>query len=302
MKSVQLAFNKQTILLPLDRILPTRLVGKSAAQTTKFQVILSSIRELGIIEPLAVHPENPKEPERTPYILLDGHLRLEALKQLGCTEAICLVATDDEGFTYNRQVNRVSAIQEHRMILAAINKGVSASRIAQVLNVNVDRIRERQHLLDGIAPEVVDLLKDKMVGNKVFSCLRKMKPIRQIEAAEMMISANRFTGPYAEMVLVATRPELLADPKKNKPNGEITPEDIARMEREMEKLHQDYLAVEDSIGDTMLTLVIAKGYISRLLRNSAITDYLDRHHRDLIEGLSAVMEAITTDARSPERE
>ncbi|GJH07727.1 hypothetical protein CBA19CS11_02835 [Caballeronia novacaledonica] len=55
-------------------------------------------------------------------------------------------------------------------------------------------------MLDGIAPEAARLLKDRQVIPAVFSVLRKMKPFRQIEAAEMMIAANRFTKPYAEMI------------------------------------------------------------------------------------------------------
>jgi hypothetical protein len=229
-------------------------------------------------------------------------MRFRALVELGVIEAICIIATDDEGFTYNRQINRISAIQEHRMILAAIKKGVSPERIAQVLNVNVDRIRQRQHLLDGIAPEAVTLLKDKMVGQVVFTSLRKMKPMRQIEAAEMMIAANRFTGTYAEMILATTRTELLVDSKKIRRSEDVKPEDIARMEREMEKLHQDYVIAEDEVGETMLTLVVAKGYIARLLRNEAISNYLSRRHHDIFEGISGVMDAIASDARVPEKE
>lgn len=38
------------------------------------------------------------------------------------------------------------------------------------------------------------------------------------------------------------------------------------MKRVMEKLRRDYRAVEGSLGDTMLALVVAKGYVSMLLR------------------------------------
>ncbi|MFT7755661.1 UNVERIFIED_CONTAM: RepB plasmid partitioning protein, partial [Salmonella enterica subsp. enterica serovar Enteritidis] len=96
-------------------------------------------------------------------------------KALGATETVCLVSIDDEGFTYNRQINRISSIQEHRMILKALEKKVPMERIAKALSVNVERIRLRQHLLDGIAPEVIDLLKDRMVARGVFPVLRKMK-------------------------------------------------------------------------------------------------------------------------------
>lgn len=36
---------------------------------------------------------------------------------------MCLISDDDEAFTYNHKVNQLSAIQEHFMILRAINAG-----------------------------------------------------------------------------------------------------------------------------------------------------------------------------------
>lgn len=295
------AFQNETIRVAIGSILPTRVLAKDVRHTPKFRTILASIREVGIIEPLAVHPEPAGAGGERCYILLDGHLRLEALKVLGATEAVCLVATDDEGFTYNRQINRLSAVQEHKMIMQAIRKGVPPERIAQALNVNVERIRERERLLDGIAPEAVELLKDRMVSRGVFSILRKMKPLRQIEAAEIMISAGRLNVPYAKMILAASRPELLVETKKPRQLA-ANPEDIARMERQMEKLYQDYKLVEDTLGETLLVLVVAKGFVSRLLRNTSIAGYLNRYHEDLVGELATVMEAIGTDARVPVRE
>jgi hypothetical protein len=35
---------------------------------------------------------------------------------------LCLIATDDEGYTYNNRINRLAIIQEHRMILKAIER------------------------------------------------------------------------------------------------------------------------------------------------------------------------------------
>lgn len=301
MTAIKRAFEPNLIGVPLAQILASRQVSQDMLGSVKFAAILASIRELGVVEPLAVHPEPIQVMGGEPrYLLLDGHLRLAALKQLGAPEALCLLATDDEGFTYNRQINRLTPVQEHKMILEAMRKGVTAERIAEVLSVNVDRIRERQHLLRGIAPEVAELLKTRMVSQAVFRVLRRMKPMRQLELVEMMISANCFTGRYAEMVLAATRPEELVEPKKV--SDGVTAEDIARMEREMEKLYHDYRLVEDTLGETMLVLVVAKGYVSRLLRNETIAAYLDRFEPDLARELAVVMDAVTADARSLERE
>jgi hypothetical protein len=300
MAEIKQAFESDVIAIPLQRILPSRKVDQLMPGSKKYASILSSIRELGVVEPLVVHPIQASAGEVPTFILLDGHLRLEALKALGAISALCIVSTDDEGFTYNRQINRLTPIQEHKMIISALKKGIEASRIATVLGINVDRVHERENLLKGIAPEVADMLRVRMVSQDVFRSLRQMKPIRQIETVEMMISANCFTKNYARMVLAASRPEMLVQQKKRP--SDVSAVDIARMEREMENLQHDYKQVEDTLGETMLVLVVAKGYLVRLLRNEAIAAYLTRYYADLLEELVSIMEAVTTDARQLERE
>ena len=183
------------------------------------------------------------------------------------------------------------------MIRAALAKGASEDRIAKVLAIDVKKVREKAHLLDGIAPEAARLLRDRQVSPEVFRVLRKMKPIRQIEAAEMMIAANKFAKSYANMILVTTRPEGLIEKTKSQVGKDISPEDITRMEAEMERLQHDSLAVEDTIGDTMLSLVVAKGFINRLLRNENIRLHLHRHHPDLLSSVTATLDAIAADGR-----
>lgn len=67
-----------------------------------------------MVEPPVV-ARDPKQPGV--YLLLDGHLRIEILKEMGRNEVECLVSTDDEAFTYNKRVSRLAAVQEHKMIL-----------------------------------------------------------------------------------------------------------------------------------------------------------------------------------------
>lgn len=301
MGEIKQAFEQSVIAIPLERILPSRRVEQLMAGSKKYASILSSIKELGVVEPLVVHPKPLVANGVSSYLLLDGHLRLEALKSLGASEALCLISTDDEGFTYNRQINRLTPIQEHKMIISALGKGIEATRIAKVLGINVDRVHDRENLLKGIAPEAAEMLKVRMVSQDVFRSLRQMKPIRQIETVEMMISANCFTRNYARMVLAASRPEMLVEQKK-KPKNDVTAVDIARMERELENLHNDYRQVEDTLGETMLVLVVAKGYLARLFRNEGIAAYLMQHYAELLEELVTIMEAVTSDARQLERE
>ncbi|PTR03807.1 ParB-like nuclease family protein [Paraburkholderia sp. GV068] len=299
MSNVRHGFETNVVDIALERIIADSQLTKGALATSKYRTILSSIAELGVIEPLAVF----RSPRRLgDYELLDGRLRLEALKELRRETAPCMISTDDESFTFNRHITRLSAVQEHKMIRAALAKGASEKRIAEVLRMDVRSIRMRATLLDGLAPEAVSLLKNRQAAPKVFSVLKKMKPFRQIEAAEIMAAANKFTATYAEMILVATRCDALVDGAKPKKKDEISTEDLAKMEGEMERLRQDCQAVEDEIGDTMLSLVVAKSFMVRLLRNENIQGHLKRHHGDLLTSLVTTMDAIAADNRITQRE
>lgn len=100
------------------------------------------------------------------------------------------IADDDEAFTYNKRVNRLVTVQEHYMILKALDRGVSEEKLARALNVDPKAIKRRKTLLDGICPEVIDMLKDKPINPTTFDALRKMRPLRQIEVGELMVTAG----------------------------------------------------------------------------------------------------------------
>src|SRR5207248_8685372 len=131
-------------------------------------------------------------------------------------------------------------------------------KLARALNVDIKRIKTKRSLLDGVCPEVAEMLKDKSIDTDVFTLLRKMKPMRQIEAVELMLAMNNHSARYAHALLAATRREDLVQPKKI--HG-LSAEQIARMEHEMDGLQREFKAVSASYGDTVLNLVVASGYL-----------------------------------------
>jgi hypothetical protein len=169
--------------------------------------VSSSVREIGLVE-LPVVARDKDTPGK--YLLVDGHMRIEILRAMGAMEIECLVADDDEAFTHNKRVSRLATIQEHFMILKAIDSGVPEETIARTLNVNVAQIRLKRHL-QGICPEVVELLKDHFVPTNTFIELRKLTAIRQIEAAQLMIAMNKFSINYAKSLVGATPQSQLVD-------------------------------------------------------------------------------------------
>lgn len=276
---VRMAFEQKSIRLPIADIQPLRKVSVAVKKTGKYLQIRASIRELGIIEPLVVWPRGGAKGK---YLLLNGHLRIEALRDLGETDVMCLIATDDEAYTYNRHISRVATIQEHKMILNAIERGVSPERIARALNIDPPSLRAKIRLLDGICPEAAELLKDKQVPLGTFRILRKMQAFRQIEVAEMMTTTNCFATSFAESLLAATPQADLVEPAKPKRVRGLTEQQMALMERESANLDREYKMVEESHGTALLDLVIASGYLRKLLGNARVVRYLAQHHPDIL--------------------
>ena len=285
--SITAGFDTEMLDILVEQIIPTKSLVVEFHKSSKYQQILSSIREIGIIEPPVIVADG-KSP--THYILLDGHLRIEALKSLGITEVTCLVSSDDEAFTYNKYINRISVIQEHRMIVRAVERGVSQEKIANALNVDVKNIISKCNLLVGICQEAIDMLKDKIVSNKLFSILRKMKPYRQIDAVTLMNDAGIYTITYLSAILAATPKDQLANPEKPKSVKGLNEEQMARMESEMSNLQREYSLIEDNYGTDVLNLTLAKGYLVSLLGNARVVRYLLQYHSEMLKEFQKITE------------
>lgn len=290
---VKMGFEKTGIRIPIEHIQPLRVVSNAVKKTPKYAQIAASIREIGVVEPPVVARDRA-DPEM--YLLLDGHLRVEILKDMDETEVACLISTDDEAYTYNKRVNRITIVQEHKMILKAVERGVSEERIAKTLNVDLKTIRQKVRLLDGICPEVVEILKDKHVPINTFQILKKMATLRQIEAAELMVAMNKYALSYAESLLAATPLAQLAESHKPKALRGLTEDQMALMERESANLEREFKIAEQSYGTDHLDLVLASGYLAKLLSNARVVRYLAQHEPEILAEFQRIAEMKKTAA------
>lgn len=293
LSTVKQAFEETRLRIPIAQIQPLKLVTPAIKKTPKYLQIVASIREVDIVEPPVVARDR-SEPGK--YLLLDGHLRIDVLKDMGESEVTCLISTDDEAFTYNKRVNRLAMIQEHRMIVKAVQRGVPEERIAKALNVDVQSIVRKRKLLDGICPEVAEILKDKHIAIATFTELRKLVPLRQIEAAELMVAMNKFTINYAKSLVAATPQEQLVETDKPKKVRGLTEEQIALMERESVSLQREFRIAEKSYGADHLDLVLSNGYVGKLLGNARVVRYLAQHHHDILTEFQKLAETETAAA------
>lgn len=208
----KVAFEMRKREVELTRLLPTKLV-KNPQNLKRYDAIVNSIPELGLVEPLMVYPQADGGEN---WLVLDGHLRLLAVKQLGWTTVEVIVASEDERYTYNGRVNRLPPIQAHKMIVKAVRNGVKPERIAKALSMPMKTVSALINLLDDINPEAVELLKDKQMTPEAIRLLRKVTGVRQIEIVEVMVSANNFTKSYAEALVLSTSRDQMVSPQEVK--------------------------------------------------------------------------------------
>jgi hypothetical protein len=292
-QSAEPAFEMDGQNISIGQLMPTKSLPPNISTSVKYQQTEISMLQNGIIEPIVVFPKKDNSRE---YLLLDGHLRIQILENLGITETFCLISKDDESYTYNKFINRLTTIQEHFMILKGIKSGVSKEKLAERLGIDIGKIKEKANLLKGICQEAVEILKTQEVSRPVFGVLRKMSDARQIEVAHTMVDANKFSLQFVRAMLVLSSDEKLVDPGKAKKKIDgLSPEQLARTEQEMINLESEYQIAENSLANDVLTMVVFRGYLEKLTKNPAIVDYLSREQTEIFQEFQNIVQLNNTE-------
>lgn len=289
-KPLEAGFLLQPVDVAVERLLPSTKLPEGFKTTPRYQTIAASVREIGIIEPLIVYPEKGT---KGTYVLLDGHMRLAVLQELGIKQATCLVAKDDENYTYNHHVSRVAPIQEIGMIKKAIAAGVSEERLAKALNLTPQTIRRNARRLKGICPEAVEILKDKPVPEVALDALRRVKSYRQIEMADLMAQTGYYTGSYAKTLLMRTPKDLRLP--STRAQG-LRHEELTKLESESRASDRDFALATESHGQNVMNLVLVRTYLKKLLDNARVVRFLAQNRADLLRELQQVVEATSLEA------
>lgn len=280
---VSYCFERNSVKFKIDDLIPTKKPPINVKNSKKYLQIKKSINSIGIIEPIVVYLDSKLGKIK----ILDGHLRIEALKELGETEAICLVSTIYDTYTPNSKVSRITIIQEQKMIRKALKSGVSIEKLSEALGISIDILKGKINLLDGIDPEVVNLLANQNVPKATFNVLRKMKNIRQIECACIMNNMENYSEKFSLSLLHNTQPNLLVDGQQGN-DKEGHRKTIDRLEREMAQVHIESEKLKESYGENTLRLVIMKSHIQKLLENTKILHWLLDNKNELLVELKKI--------------
>lgn len=280
---IKLCFGDSFVYLDVEKLEASKELIDNVKKSHKYHQILSSIDEIGIIEPIVVFYDKLQEKTK----ILDGHLRVEALRELHIEKAPCIISSINDAYTPNKQVNHINVVEEHRMIIKALSK-VSAEKLSAALGISVESVKDKANALNGIDPSVISRLSDKQVPRATFDVLRKMKPIRQIEATGTMINFDNFSKNFAMSILNSTPPSLLINRNKNGAYNRDIRKTILRLEQEMATTTEETDRIKSEYSSNMLRFVIIQSYIVKLLNNSKVLHWLLENESDYLNELRRI--------------
>ena len=137
------------------------------------------------------------------------------------------------------------------------------------------------------------MLKDKHISMNAMAFLRRMGPLRQIEAAELMVAMNKFTANSAQSLLAATPRTQLAEPDKPKRMKGLSDKQVVLMQRESASLDRQFKLIEKSYGADHLDLVLVNGYVAKLLGNAKVVRFLAQHYAEILVEFQQLVDAKT---------
>ena len=234
-----------------------------------FRKILASIMAIGLIEPLAVCAKK----KNGPYVILDGYLRYMACLQLKVSTAPCFVYRDMQAYTFNKNVNRLSPLQESRMLQKSMET-IDERTIAQTFGIRSIRYRLAPKLAENLHPTVVKALHDELISKLCAIEFLYVVLDRQAEILEEMKKLGDFGRAFCRSLVLKT-PSENRTAKKLQPtrwihNGAKKKDLIFRLEH-AEKQHEFYSTLYRQYSTDLLRLTF---FVRKVITNASAADYL----------------------------
>lgn len=273
----------QGLDIPIIKLRPLR---ERSVTKREYQRILASIKATGLIEPLVVYPEGDS------YVILDGVQRHRALLEMGVANVPCILGKQREAFTGNRMVNRVSPVQENRMIEKSLQE-LDEQTIAEALGLGGISHRLRKTLLKQLHPDVATAFDQNKITRACAKEFTHVKPPRQKEILTAMEGYKDYSLAFARALILKTPPgQRDARGRKRGPwdKSAHRKSELLKKLAEAEQKHDFYSRLYKQYTVDLLKLAI---YARSLLTNHRVRAYLDEHHPAVV----ARFEGVIADAK-----
>ena len=189
----------------------------------------------------------------------------------------------------NKYINKLSPVQSYNMINSAIAKGVSEDKIVKALDIDMVSLRQKKTMLNGISQDVIELLKDKVISEKIFRLLRKMKPKRQLIAVQMMIDSGKYTYNSLKIIYDASTDDDLVAPKNGKHISTELLERRIRLERETLALRDNLKSLQFEYGINMIKFSSLHSFLRSLMNNEKIANFIKHYDEGIFDHFSKII-------------
>lgn len=266
--------------LPIIRLRPLR---ERKITKREYDKIAASIKAIGLIEPLVVYPENGD------FVILDGVQRYRVLLERGVEIVPCILGTRREAFTGNRMVNRVSPVQENRMIEKSLEE-LDEQTIAAALGLSGIEHRLRKTLLKRLHPDVAAAFDQGKLTRACALELTHVKPPRQKEILAAVESYEDTSLAFVRSLVLKTVPAMRETGRRRKHNpwdrSAQRKSSLLKKLADAEQKHDFYSRLYKQYTIDLLRLAI---YARSLLTNTRVRPYLDEHHSDIVSRFETII-------------
>lgn len=268
--------------VPIDKLVPINERSINLKTNKGFHKILSSIKNIGLIEPLCVYRENGH------YLILDGFLRYKALQQIGIKMVPCILQQTKEAYTFNRMVNVLSPYQESRMLRKSL-ASIDHSTIEQVLGLKSLEYRLGTQTYEHLDNNIIKMIDANKISRKCAKELTYVNRERQLEILQEMKKYNDFSITFARALVIKTSPDKRNVEKKIKKtwfeDSGKKQELIAKLE-EVQKRYDFFSSLYRQYMTDLLKLSI---YVRKLITNEKIKNYMAQKSPELFESFNKIV-------------
>jgi hypothetical protein len=247
----------------------------------KYKKIVSSIKNIGLIEPLSIYQQKNR------FILLDGYLRLLAAKEIDMYEVPCFIYKNRDSYTFNAMRNELSPLQESKMIKKAVSQGVDENDLAIVLNVSLKRIRQTQKLVDSLIPEAKELLDGNYIFRSTAEQLGRVNHKGQRRILKKMDEAQNYNTSYAKVLVMKTPKEMIRSGisiRNDNPDHSKK-----RLYTQIEKGNQEIEFYAQRYKENMKELMKHVVFFRTILEREATSEYLSLNYPQMVKDVKKIL-------------
>lgn len=268
--------------IDIERLVPLKDRDINFRKNRGYKKILSSISTIGLIEPLCVYKENGE------YLILDGFLRYKALQQLGVDTIPCILYPTKEAYTFNRMINKLSAVQESRMLRESL-KTIDQNTVADVFGIKSIQHRLGTDLLKQLHQNIISAVDQEVLSRRCAKELTYVSRARQAQILKEMEKSEDYSISFARAMIIKTPSSMRNQKKKNtKPwreNTERKQELVDKLET-VQKRYDFYTDLYRQYSADLLKLYI---YVRKLITNEKVRIYLDIQYPEILERFEKII-------------